>query len=225
MAYIKNFWHNNIPPSIDEVNLNHMEEGVYQNSLRVEDLISSTNDHEARIKAMEAAVLELQNKAAKHDADIASLQQQVDGLNSSKANKSDVYTKPETDALLAAKAGLSDFENMMNEVNKKLAELEEKINNIPNLAVGIDPRYIIAEERGVTAQLQHGWITTNINATKTGYYPVSYSLDNGNFSIENTRDYAVTQRNGNINVTINLWSVINTSIYVKIKIVWIKCST
>lgn len=181
MAYIKNFWHNNIPPSIDEVNLNHMEEGIYQNSLRIEDLISNTNDHEARIKAMEAAVLELQNKAAKHDADIASLQQQVDGLNSSKANKSDVYTKSETDALLATKASVDDLNALDAREASHYSELKDDIvkvkTTVENKMITTSDFYVTRSYVSNANPAQCYTSSRNYEeyATiyKSGYYPIA----------------------------------------------------
>ena len=49
MAYTKTEWHNNSQPFIDEVNLNKIEEGIYQNSVDVEDLEQTISDLQAEI--------------------------------------------------------------------------------------------------------------------------------------------------------------------------------
>ena len=136
--YKKTQWIDNYPPSIDEWNLNHMEEGIYINSLRVNELIDLTSLHSDQIAELQKDVAALEKRMDTAEADIRSNRNGIADLDSKKANKSDVPAKAEmqsavNSAASSAASQLQDLQNQMNQnqggVNGKISDVQQALNN------------------------------------------------------------------------------------------------
>lgn len=114
MAYDKTIWVNNIPPSIDDFNLGKMEEGIYQNSLRVEDLITLTTQHTNDIAGLRDDLGALANRVTTAENDIKSINNQIKTINDTKANKSDVPTNKDFTDALAKKLDTTTYNTFVN---------------------------------------------------------------------------------------------------------------
>ena len=100
-VYQPTVWHNDMPPSIDEVNLYHMENQIYQNSLRVADLIKLTTAQSGELDDVNQDIDELRSLLDIVNGQIEELKAEDQNLDNKKADKSNTYTKGEVDAQMA----------------------------------------------------------------------------------------------------------------------------
>lgn len=113
-AYTKTIWQNNIPPSIDDYNLDHMEQGIYENSLRIGDLITLTNEHTSQIGQLQSDLGALTDRVTTNENSIKTLNQQVADIQTNKANKTDVPTNEDFEAGLNLKVDKTTYDTFVN---------------------------------------------------------------------------------------------------------------
>lgn len=113
-AYTKTIWQNNIPPSIDDYNLDHMEQGIYENSLRIGDLITLTNEHTSQIEQLQTDLGALTDRVTTNENSIKTLNSQVADIQTNKANKTDVPTNEDFEAGLNLKVDKTTYETFVN---------------------------------------------------------------------------------------------------------------
>lgn len=113
-AYTKTIWQNNIPPSIDDYNLDHMEQGIYENSLRIGDLITLTNEHTSQIGQLQSDLGALTDRVTTNENSIKTLNQQVSDIQTNKANKTDVPTNEDFEAGLNLKVDKTTYDTFVN---------------------------------------------------------------------------------------------------------------
>lgn len=113
-AYTKTIWQNNIPPSIDDYNLDHMEQGIYENSLRIGDLITLTNEHTSQIGQLQSDLGALTDRVTTNENSINTLNQQVADIQANKANKTDVPTNEDFEAGLNLKVDKTTYDTFVN---------------------------------------------------------------------------------------------------------------
>lgn len=138
-AYTKTIWQNNIPPSIDDYNLDHMEQGIYENSLRIGDLITLTNEHTQEIGQLQTDLGALADRVTTNENSINSLSQQVSDIETNKANKTDVPTNEDFETELEKKVDKTTYNTFVNTTlpntyYKKSetytrSEIDSKLNN------------------------------------------------------------------------------------------------
>lgn len=114
MAYTKTVWVNDIPPSIDEINLGKMEEGIYQNSLRIDDLVTLTTQHTEQLQDLADDIGALQDRMTTAENDINAIKGDIQTLESTKANASDVPTTENMNALLNNKLDKTTYNTFVN---------------------------------------------------------------------------------------------------------------
>lgn len=112
--YSKTIWQNNIPPSIDEINLDKMEQGIYENSLRIGDLITLTDEHTKELADLQDDLSDLADRITTAENSIKSLNTQVTNLNNNKANKSDVPTNSSFNTELNKKLDKTTYNTFVN---------------------------------------------------------------------------------------------------------------
>lgn len=113
-AYTKTIWQNNIPPSIDDYNLDHMEQGIYENSLRIGDLITLTNEHTSQIGQLQSDLGALTDRVTTNENSIKTLNQQVSDIQENKANKADVPTNEDFESGLEQKVDKTTYNTFVN---------------------------------------------------------------------------------------------------------------
>lgn len=138
-AYTKTIWQNNIPPSIDDYNLEHMEQGIYENSLRIGDLITLTKEHSDEIGQLQDDLGTLTDRVTTNENSIKTLNQQVADIQTNKANKTEVPTNEDFEAGLNLKVDKTTYETFVNTTlpntyyNKSetytRSEIDAKLNN------------------------------------------------------------------------------------------------
>ncbi len=124
-VYKKTQWVNDIPPSIDDVNLLKMEEGIYQNSLRVNDLLAICERQDRELNAVRADISALGKRMTTAENDIKGIKSDITTINNTKANKSDVPTNNEMSSALDGKVNNSDFANLQNYVNNTFRKITD----------------------------------------------------------------------------------------------------
>lgn len=112
--YTKTVWSNNIPPSIDDFNLGKMEEGIYENSLRIGDLITLTNEHTDEIGKLQDDLGALTDRVTTNENSIKTLNQQVADIENNKANKTDVPTNEDFETELEKKVDKTTYDTFVN---------------------------------------------------------------------------------------------------------------
>lgn len=117
-AYRKTDWVNDMPPSIDDYNLDKMEEGIYQNSLHIKELIDICTRQDEELDAIRDDIAGLTNRMTTAENDIKGLKNDVNRLDTTKANKADVPT-------------VTDFNNGMDKKLDKTT-FDSFKNNLPN---------------------------------------------------------------------------------------------
>lgn len=137
--YSKTVWQNNIPPSIDEYNLDKMEQGIYENSLRIGDLITLTDEHTKELSDLQGDLADLADRVTTAENGIKTLNTQVSQLNSSKANKTDVPSNSSFNTELGKKLDKTTYNNFVNTTlpntyykkseTYKRSEIDSKLNN------------------------------------------------------------------------------------------------
>ncbi len=113
-VYKKTAWVNDIPPSIDDANLLKMEEGIYQNSLRINDLVAICERQDNELDAVRADIAALGKRMTTAENDIKGLKSDVSTLQSTKANKADVPTNNEFNAGLDKKVDKTTYNTFVN---------------------------------------------------------------------------------------------------------------
>lgn len=113
-AYTKTIWQNNIPPSIDDYNLDHMEQGIYENSLRIGDLITLTNEHTSQIEQLQSDLGALTDRVTTNENSIKTLNSQVADIQANKANKVDVPTNEDFETELEKKLDKTTYNSFVN---------------------------------------------------------------------------------------------------------------
>lgn len=113
-AYTKTIWQNNIPPSIDDYNLDHMEQGIYENSLRIGDLITLTNEHTEEIGQLQNDLGALADRVTTNENSIKTLNSQVADIQANKANKVDVPTNEDFETELEKKLDKTTYNTFVN---------------------------------------------------------------------------------------------------------------
>lgn len=113
-AYTKTIWQNNIPPSIDDYNLDHMEQGIYENSLRIGDLITLTNEHTEEIGQLQNDLGALADRVTTNENSIKTLNSQVADIQKNKANKADVPTNEDFETELEKKVDKTTYNTFVN---------------------------------------------------------------------------------------------------------------
>lgn len=138
-AYTKTIWQNNIPPSIDDYNLDHMEQGIYENSLRIGDLITLTTEHTNELAQLQEDLGALADRVTTNENSIKTLNSQVADIQANKANKVDVPTNEDFETELEKKVDKTTYNTFVNTTlpntyYKKSetytrAEIDAKLNN------------------------------------------------------------------------------------------------
>ena len=138
-AYTKTIWQNNIPPSIDDYNLDHMEQGIYENSLRIGDLITLTTEHTNELAQLQEDLGALKDRVTTNENSIKTLNSQVADIQANKANKVDVPTNEDFETELEKKVDKTTYNTFVNTTlpntyYKKSetytrAEIDAKLNN------------------------------------------------------------------------------------------------
>lgn len=138
-AYTKTIWQNNIPPSIDDYNLDHMEQGIYENSLRIGDLITLTTEHTNELAQLQEDLGALTDRVTTNENSIKTLNSQVADIQTNKANKVDVPTNEDFETELEKKVDKTTYNTFVNTTlpntyYKKSetytrAEIDAKLNN------------------------------------------------------------------------------------------------
>lgn len=113
-AYTKTIWQNNIPPSIDDYNLDHMEQGIYENSLRIGDLITLTTEHTNELAQLQEDLGALTDRVTTNENSIKTLNSQVADIQANKANKVDVPTNEDFETELEKKLDKTTYNNFVN---------------------------------------------------------------------------------------------------------------
>lgn len=113
-AYTKTIWQNNIPPSIDDYNLDHMEQGIYENSLRIGDLITLTKEHTEEIGQLQDDLGALADRVTTNENSIKTLNSQVADIQKNKANKADVPTNEDFETELEKKVDKTTYNTFVN---------------------------------------------------------------------------------------------------------------
>ena len=114
MAYKKTEWVNNLPPSIDEVNLGKMEEQIYQNSLRIEDIQKTLAEHASHLSSLDGEISGLKGRMTTAENDIKGIKQDITNINNTKANKADVPTNSDFATQLATKVDKTTYNTFAN---------------------------------------------------------------------------------------------------------------
>ena len=114
MAYTKTVWVNDIPPSIDEINLGKMEEGIYQNSLRIDDLVTLTTQHTEQLKDLADDIEALQDRMTTAENDIKGMKADIQDLDNTKADASNVPTTSSMNSLLDKKLDKTTYNTFVN---------------------------------------------------------------------------------------------------------------
>ena len=113
-AYTKTIWQNNIPPSIDDYNLDHMEQGIYENSLRIGDLITLTKEHTEEIGQLQDDLGALADRVTTNENSIKTLNSQVADIQKNKAKKADVPTNEDFETELEKKVDKTTYNTFVN---------------------------------------------------------------------------------------------------------------
>lgn len=113
-AYTKTIWQNNIPPSIDDYNLDHMEQGIYENSLRIGDLITLTTEHTNELAQLQEDLGALTDRVTTNENSIKTLNSQVADIQANKANKVDVPTNEDFETELEKKLDKTTYNTFVN---------------------------------------------------------------------------------------------------------------
>ena len=113
-AYTKTIWQNNIPPSIDDYNLDHMEQGIYENSLRIGDLITLTTEHTNELAQLQEDLGALTDRVTTNENSIKTLNSQVADIQKNKANKADVPTNEDFETELEKKVDKTTYNTFVN---------------------------------------------------------------------------------------------------------------
>lgn len=113
-AYTKTIWQNNIPPSIDDYNLDHMEQGIYENSLRIGDLITLTTEHTNELAQLQEDLGALTDRVTTNENTIKTLNSQVADIQANKANKVDVPTNEDFETELEKKLDKTTYNTFVN---------------------------------------------------------------------------------------------------------------
>ena len=113
-AYTKTIWQNNIPPSIDDYNLDHMEQGIYENSLRIGDLITLTTEHTNELAQLQEDLGALTDRVTTNENSIKTLNSQVADIQANKANKVDVPTNEDFETELEKKVDKTTYNTFVN---------------------------------------------------------------------------------------------------------------
>lgn len=113
-AYTKTIWQNNIPPSIDDYNLDHMEQGIYENSLRIGDLITLTTEHTNELAQLQEDLGALTDRVTTNENSIKTLNSQVADIQTNKANKVDVPTNEDFETELEKKLDKTTYNTFVN---------------------------------------------------------------------------------------------------------------
>lgn len=114
MAYTKTVWVNDIPPSIDEINLGKMEEGIYQNSLRIDDLVTLTTQYTEQLKGLADDIEALQDRMTTAENDIKGMKADIQDLDNTKADASNVPTTSSMNSLLDKKLDKTTYNTFVN---------------------------------------------------------------------------------------------------------------
>lgn len=114
VAYTKTIWQNNIPPSIDDYNLDHMEQGIYENSLRIGDLITLTTEHTNELAQLQEDLGALTDRVTTNENSIKTLNSQVADIQKNKANKADVPTNEDFETELGKKVDKTTYNTFVN---------------------------------------------------------------------------------------------------------------
>lgn len=114
VAYTKTIWQNNIPPSIDDYNLDHMEQGIYENSLRIGDLITLTTEHTNELAQLQEDLGALTDRVTTNENSIKTLNSQVADIQKNKANKADVPTNEDFETELEKKVDKTTYNTFVN---------------------------------------------------------------------------------------------------------------
>ena len=113
-AYKKTDWVNDMPPSIDDFNLDKMEEGIYQNSLHIKELIDICTRQDEELDAIRGDIADLTNRMSTAENDIKSLKNDVDILDNKKADASNVPTNEDFQKELDKKVNNTTFDAFKN---------------------------------------------------------------------------------------------------------------
>lgn len=152
-AYRKTDWVNDMPPSIDDYNLDKMEEGIYQNSLHIKELIDICMRQDDELDAIRADVASLTNRMTTAENDIKTLKSNVDTLDKMKANKDNVPTNADFQKELAKKVNNTTYNTFVN-------------NTLPNTYYKKSETYSKTEiDNLLKNKLNRGGDTTNGNYT------------------------------------------------------------
>ncbi len=152
-AYRKTDWVNDMPPSIDDYNLDKMEEGIYQNSLHIKELIDICMRQDDELDAIRADVASLTNRMTTAENDIKTLKSNVDTLDKTKANKDNVPTNADFQKELAKKVNNTTYNTFVN-------------NTLPNTYYKKSETYSKTEiDNLLKNKLNRGGDTTNGNYT------------------------------------------------------------
>lgn len=116
-VYSKTQWVNDIPPSIDEVNLLKMEEGIYQNSLRINDLLTICERQDSELDDVRADISALDKRMTTAENDIKGIKSDITTINNTKANKSDVPTNNDLSTALDKKVDKTTFSTYQTTVS------------------------------------------------------------------------------------------------------------
>lgn len=114
VAYTKTIWQNNIPPSIDDYNLDHMEQGIYENSLRIGDLITLTTEHTNELAQLQEDLGALTDRVTTNENSIKTLNSQVADIQKNKANKANVPTNEDFETELEKKVDKTTYNTFVN---------------------------------------------------------------------------------------------------------------
>ena len=109
-----------------------MEEGIYINSLRVNELIDLTSLHSEQIAELQKDVEALEKRMDTAEADIRSNKNGIADLDSRKANKSDVPTRAEMQSAVnsAASSAASQYQDLQNQMNQNQSGAEGQISDV-----------------------------------------------------------------------------------------------
>ncbi len=113
-TYRKTAWVNDIPPSIDDANLLKMEEGIYQNSLRINDLLTICERQDRELDAVRADISALGKRMTTAENDIKGIKSDITTINNTKANKNDVPTNDDFNTALDKKLDKTTYNTYVN---------------------------------------------------------------------------------------------------------------
>lgn len=179
VIYNKTIWENNLPPSIDEYNLGKMEEGIYQNSLRIADLITLTTQHTQQIADLNDDVAALGRRMTTAENDIRTIKGNINTINNTlttKADKSNTYTKSEISSMLSNYATNSSVNNLQNQVTN-VTNTANATANGTYTAAQCDARYMKRTGDTVTGDYGFNGTVHVSGEIKTTYEAITLDTD------------------------------------------------